>query len=46
MEKDTMLVKGYSMNGLLNQTLTIHFFYIILFMVMNLYSLESAFDYK
>jgi hypothetical protein len=31
---------------LLNYTLTIHFFYIILVMIMNLYSLESTFDYK
>jgi hypothetical protein len=36
-------LKWYS---LLNHTLTTYFFYIILVMVMNLYSLESTFDYK
>jgi hypothetical protein len=35
-----------SWHDLLNHTLTIHFFYIILVMIMNLYSSESTFDYK
>jgi hypothetical protein len=33
-------------HSLLNHTLTTHFFYIMLVMVMNLYLLESTFDYK